>query len=95
MAAILLLGLLLVATSIDTTGAESVGVCYGMLGNNLPSHNDVIQLYKSRNIKRLRLYEPNHEVLQALRGSNIEVMLGIPNSDVKHIASSGNMQDGG
>ncbi|KAH0730329.1 hypothetical protein KY289_001517 [Solanum tuberosum] len=60
-----------------------------MLGNNLPSHNDVIQPYKSRNIKRLRLYEPNHEVLQALRGSNIEVMLGIPNSDVKHIASSG------
>ncbi|KAL3380142.1 hypothetical protein AABB24_000658 [Solanum stoloniferum] len=64
-----------------------------MLGNNLPSHNDVIQLYKSRNIKRLRLYEPYHEVLHALRGSNIEVMLGIPNSDVKHIASSGNMQD--
>lgn len=47
-------------------GAKSVGVCYGMLGNNLPSHNDVIQLYKSKNIKRLRLYEPNHEVLEAL-----------------------------
>ncbi|XP_015063196.1 glucan endo-1,3-beta-glucosidase, basic-like isoform X2 [Solanum pennellii] len=89
MAANLLFGLLLVATSIYTTGAESVGVCYGMLGNNLPSPIEVIQLCKSKNIKRLRLYEPNHEVLEALRGSNIEVMLGIPNSDVKHIASSG------
>ncbi|NP_001392208.1 glucan endo-1,3-beta-glucosidase, basic vacuolar isoform precursor [Nicotiana tabacum] len=87
MAAITLLGLLLVASSIDIAGAQSIGVCYGMLGNNLPNHWEVIQLYKSRNIGRLRLYDPNHGALQALKGSNIEVMLGLPNSDVKHIAS--------
>ncbi|KAK4380112.1 hypothetical protein RND71_001974 [Anisodus tanguticus] len=58
-----------------------------MLGNNLPSHDEVIQLCKSRNITILRLYDPNHGALQDLRGSNIEVMLGLPNSDVKHIAS--------
>ncbi|KAK4338940.1 hypothetical protein RND71_040402 [Anisodus tanguticus] len=89
MAAIAFLGLLLVASSIEiAAGAhESIGVCYGMLGNNLPSHDEVIQLYKSRNITKLRLYDPNHGALQALRGSNIEVMLGLSNSDVKHIAS--------
>ncbi|KAK4338939.1 hypothetical protein RND71_040401 [Anisodus tanguticus] len=87
MVAIMILGLL-VASSIDiATGAQPIGVCYGMLGNNLPNHWEVIQLYKSRNIGRLRLYDPNHGDLQALRGSNIEVMLGLPNSDVKHIAS--------
>ncbi|KAK4338938.1 hypothetical protein RND71_040400 [Anisodus tanguticus] len=58
-----------------------------MMGNNLPNHWEVIQLYKSRNIGRPRLYNPNHGALQALRGSNIEVMLGLPNVDVKHIAS--------
>ncbi|PHU29727.1 Glucan endo-1,3-beta-glucosidase, basic vacuolar isoform [Capsicum chinense] len=84
-AVIVLLGLL-VATNIDIAGAQ-LGVCYGMMGNNLPSHWEVIQLYKSRNLGRLRLYDPNHGALQALRGSNIEVMLGLPNSDVKHIAS--------
>uniref|UniRef100_M1BRV1 1,3-beta-D-glucan glucanohydrolase; endo-1,3-beta-D-glucanase; 1,3-beta-glucanase (basic, class I) n=1 Tax=Solanum tuberosum TaxID=4113 RepID=M1BRV1_SOLTU len=58
-----------------------------MMGNNLPSHSEVIQLYKSRNIGRLRLYDPNHGALNALRGSNIEVILGLPNVDVKHISS--------
>ncbi|OIT38898.1 PREDICTED: glucan endo-1,3-beta-glucosidase, basic vacuolar-like [Nicotiana attenuata] len=87
MSAIAILGLLVVTSSIEIAGAQSIGVCYGMLGNNLPSHEEVIQVYKSRNITRMRLYEPNHGALQALRGSNIEVMLGLPNSDVKHIAS--------
>ncbi|TMW83060.1 hypothetical protein EJD97_003111 [Solanum chilense] len=84
-AIIVLLGLL-VATNMHITEAE-IGVCYGMMGNNLPSHSEVIQLYKSRNIRRLRLYDPNHGALNALRGSNIEVILGLPNVDVKHISS--------
>ncbi|KAK4380111.1 hypothetical protein RND71_001973 [Anisodus tanguticus] len=86
MVAIMILGLL-VASSIDIAGPQSIGVCYGMLGNNLPNHWEVIQLYKPRNIGRLRLYDLNHGALQALRGSNIEVMLGLSNSDVEHIVS--------
>ncbi|AES89514.1 glycoside hydrolase family 17 protein [Medicago truncatula] len=29
---------------------QSVGVCYGMLGNNLPSRQEVVDLYKSNGI---------------------------------------------
>ncbi|XVE75550.1 hypothetical protein DITRI_Ditri12bG0102700 [Diplodiscus trichospermus] len=86
MASIILFFGLLMAT-LDTTSAQ-IGVCYGMIGNNLPSRPDVIALYKQRNIRRMRLYDPDQAALQALRGSNIEVMLGVPNSKLRDVASS-------
>ncbi|XWS08503.1 hypothetical protein CRYUN_Cryun40dG0008100 [Craigia yunnanensis] len=88
-AIILLLGLF--AANLDLTGA-SVGVCYGMLGNNLPCGCAVIELYKSHNIRRMRIYDPNPVALQALRDSNIEVMLGVPNSDLRSVANPSNAQ---
>ncbi|KAG6759772.1 hypothetical protein POTOM_036261 [Populus tomentosa] len=71
-AMLLLLGVLFMA-NLDMTGAQ-VGICYGMMGNNLPPATEVIALYKQRNIKRMRLYDPNQAALNALRGSGIEVM---------------------
>ncbi|KAF9592486.1 hypothetical protein IFM89_015057 [Coptis chinensis] len=78
----LLLGLLF--ASLTLTGAQTIGVCYGRDANNLPSPQQVVALYRARSIGRMRIYDPNQEVLQALRGSNIELILGVPNTDLQH-----------
>lgn len=68
--------------------AAGIGVCYGMLGNNLPAATDVVGLYKKYNIGKMRLFDPNPQALDALRGSNILVTLGMRNEDLPNLASS-------
>ncbi|RDX68384.1 Glucan endo-1,3-beta-glucosidase, acidic isoform GI9 [Mucuna pruriens] len=89
MSAILLLLGILSSTGVEFTGAQSVGVCYGGNGNNLPSKQTVVDLYKSNRIGKIRLYNPDEGILQALKGSNIEVILGISNDQLQSVTNAG------
>nr|GMD68057.1 glucan endo-1,3-beta-glucosidase, acidic-like [Ipomoea batatas]GMD72254.1 glucan endo-1,3-beta-glucosidase, acidic-like [Ipomoea batatas] len=62
-------------------GVECIGVCYGRNGEHLPSATDTINFYKSNGIRALRVYDADTAdvVLEALRGSNIDVILDVPN----------------
>ncbi|KAF8051917.1 hypothetical protein N665_1645s0002 [Sinapis alba] len=87
-APLLLLILSFLLASFFDTAAGQIGVCYGRIGNNLPRSEDVVAFYGQRNIKLMRLYDPDQEVLTALKGSNIELLLDVPNSDIQRIASN-------
>ncbi|KAK3034492.1 hypothetical protein RJ639_032481 [Escallonia herrerae] len=65
--------------------SNDIGVCYGMMGNNLPSPSDVVTLYKKYGIGKIRLFDPNRTALKALRGSQIDVSL---NQCIPSIASN-------
>lgn len=65
------------------------GVCYGRNGSNLPSPADVVQLYKSNNIQAMRIYSPDHDALDALRGSGLTLILDVGDTNaVRNLAGS-------
>ncbi|VAH65023.1 unnamed protein product [Triticum turgidum subsp. durum] len=68
-------------------GVEGIGVNYGMMGSNLPSPDKVVALYKANNITDVRIFHPDTNVLEALRGSGLGVVLGTLNSDLAPLAS--------
>ncbi|KAL9412268.1 hypothetical protein AB3S75_045818 [Citrus x aurantiifolia] len=68
-------------------GAQVIGVNYGLLGNNLPSADQVIALIKSNKINKVRIFQPYQGVLQTLKDSNLEVVLGTLNEDLQQLAT--------
>jgi Glycosyl hydrolases family 17 len=66
----------------------SIGVCYGMLGNNLPPPSEVVSLYKSDGIGAMRLYAPDAATLNALRNTDIDLMMGVPDELLPELASN-------
>ncbi|KAK4276289.1 hypothetical protein QN277_019254 [Acacia crassicarpa] len=87
------LPLLLVLSSTAFTAAKSIGVCYGVNGDNLPSKQEVINLYKSNGIGGIHIYSPDEETLQALRGSNIEVLLDVATDTIPSLTHTASAKD--
>ncbi|XP_020264916.1 glucan endo-1,3-beta-glucosidase 13-like isoform X2 [Asparagus officinalis] len=59
-----------------------VGVCYGRNADDLPTPDKVAQLVKLHDIKYVRIYDSNIQVLKAFANTGVELMIGVPNSDL-------------
>ncbi|KAK6263511.1 hypothetical protein SCA6_018945 [Theobroma cacao] len=62
------------------------GVNYGRIANNLPAPESVVTLLKAAKINHVRIYDADHGVLQAFKGSGIEIIVGLPNEYLKEIS---------
>ncbi|XP_027061603.1 probable glucan endo-1,3-beta-glucosidase BG4 [Coffea arabica] len=66
----------------------NIGVSYPRFPPDVPSlPQEIIDLYKKYGIGKIRI-PPIPDVLEALRGSDIDVALGIPNEDVETMATN-------
>ena len=67
--------------------AQSIGVCYGQVANNLPPSEKVINMIQQNIIEKVRIFNPDQATLNALRGSNLSLIIGVPNEDIQSIAN--------
>ncbi|CAN6466978.1 unnamed protein product [Victoria cruziana] len=58
------------------------------LVDSMPAPADVVAMYKDKGIAAMRLFDPNPTALTALKGSQIQVAVGIKNEDLASIACS-------
>ncbi|KAL9224088.1 hypothetical protein vseg_000157 [Gypsophila vaccaria] len=61
---------------------STIGICYGRNGDDLPTPDKAAEMVKQHNIKYVRIYDSNIQVLKAFANSGVELMIGVPNSDL-------------
>ncbi|RZR96731.1 hypothetical protein BHM03_00025806 [Ensete ventricosum] len=66
-----------------------IGMCFGHAGGILPSPSVIVQLLKSHGISKVRLFVPIPGVLSALKGTGIQIMVGVPNEKIIHLSLGG------
>ncbi|THU71546.1 hypothetical protein C4D60_Mb04t02570 [Musa balbisiana] len=76
-----LLLLLLLHFAVDCNGSK-VGVCYGRNADDLPTPDKVAQLVQLHSIKYVRIYDSSIQVIKAFANTGVELMVGVPNSDL-------------
>lgn len=63
----------------EVSSGDGVGVNWGTMStHHLPADN-VVQMLRENRFNKLKLFEADKKILDALIGSDIEVMLAIPN----------------
>lgn len=78
-------------------GAESIqglGINWGALASHPMDATIVANMLKDNGIKKVKLFDADPKIVGAFAGSNIEVMVGIPNDQLSKFAkSSGDAED--
>lgn len=90
---ILALLLVLATWSLFSSRVRAIGVNWGTTASQPLPPLKVVDLLKSNNISKVKLFDTDPLVLESLSGSNIYVTVGIPNSMLRSLNSSKNAAD--
>lgn len=88
MVAVVTTVILLVLLGMVKEGEAAIGVNWGTLSHHRASAKTVVDLLQNNKISKVKLFDADSEVLNALRGSQIQVMVGIPNQFLSLFSSS-------
>ncbi|CAI0452518.1 unnamed protein product [Linum tenue] len=81
------LTLLFILVSATTTNG-SIGVNYGTVADDLPPPGEVARfLLQSTVINRVRIFDPNPELIQAFAHTGIQITVTVPNDQIPRLAN--------
>lgn len=80
--------LFLVLSMAIVTSGYNVGVNWGTMSTHHLSPERVVEMLRENGLDRLKLFEADEKILGALIGTDIEVMIGIPNYMLKEISEN-------
>ncbi|KAJ3705776.1 hypothetical protein LUZ61_009481 [Rhynchospora tenuis] len=58
-----------------------------MLGDNIPSRSEVVSLYQSKGIRAMRIYAPDPDTFNSLKGTDIDLIVDVPNNVLPSLAN--------
>ncbi|CAL9091766.1 unnamed protein product [Musa textilis] len=59
------------------------GINYGRIADNIPPPESVVTLLKAAKIKNVRIYDADHNVLNAFKGSGLDLVVAVSNDHLK------------
>ncbi|GLT64852.1 hypothetical protein SLA2020_373190 [Shorea laevis] len=73
--------------------SSKAGVNYGQLGNNLPTPAESVKLIQSLKAESVKIYDANPKILHALRNTDLQVSIMVPNEIISNISSNQSLAD--
>uniref|UniRef100_A0A0D9WRY3 glucan endo-1,3-beta-D-glucosidase n=1 Tax=Leersia perrieri TaxID=77586 RepID=A0A0D9WRY3_9ORYZ len=64
------------------------GINYGRIANNIPSPDKVVKLLRASKIRNAKIYDADHSVLDAFRGSGLNLVIAVNNGLLKDFAAN-------
>ncbi|CAK9876865.1 unnamed protein product [Sphagnum jensenii] len=68
--------------------ANTIGINYGQVADNLPTPQEAVLLIQSMKIGRVKLFDSDPAVMTALANTGLQVISALPNDGISAVASS-------